>query len=43
MMFLRVVCDEMARGNFSFLILVVGIFQFVIMLITLYENRRPKL
>ena len=41
-MFLRVVCDEMLRGNFSFLILVVGIFQFVIMLITLYEGRRPR-
>lgn len=28
---IRVIVDEMARGNFSFLILVVGIIQIIVM------------
>ena len=41
---LRVILEEMTKGNFSFLILVVGIIQTILMSITLYITikRRNK-
>jgi len=37
--FLKTLLSEMGEGNFSFAILVVGIAQFVIMLINLYKKK----
>ena len=36
--FLKILFNEMTRGNFSFAILIVGIAQFVIMLINFYKK-----
>lgn len=37
--FLHTIVNEMARGNFSFAILIVGIIQIIVMLA---KNRTPK-
>ncbi len=37
---MRVIIEEMAKGNFSFLILVVGIAQLIVMLKNYLENKK---
>jgi len=37
--FLKTLSNEMEGGNFSFAILIVGIAQFIIMLINIYKDR----
>lgn len=38
----QVIIDEMARGNFSFLILVVGVLQLVVMFLNMIKNGKEK-
>ena len=42
MMFFQVIWDEMAKGNFSFAILIVGFLQLIVMLITMCQRRGRK-
>lgn len=37
---MRVIIEEMAKGNFSFLILVIGVAQLIVMLKNYLENKK---
>lgn len=39
---IQTIIDEMGKGNFSFLILVVGIVQLVVMFLNMKANRRKN-
>lgn len=40
--FINTVASEMAKGNFSFAILVVGTLQLMVMCVTLINNNKKK-